>query len=45
MEKDKKNDAQGVQEIRLTKIGEAEWNQLLTYDAFIASWIVAFRSI
>ena len=45
MEKDKKNDAQGVQEIRLTGIGQAEWNQLLTYDAFVASWTAALRII
>lgn len=43
MEKDKKNDAQGVQEIRLTGIGQAEWNRLLTYDAFVASWTAALR--
>ena len=45
MEKDKKNDAQGVLEIRLTRIGEAEWNQLLTYDAFVACWTAALRTI
>ena len=45
MEKDKKNNAQGVQEIRLTEIGQAEWNQQLTYDSFVASWTVAFRAI
>ena len=45
MKKDKKNDAQGVQEIRLTGIGQAEWNQLLTYDAFVASWTAALRII
>lgn len=38
MEKDKKNDAQGVQEIRLTEIGHAEWNQLLTFDDFGDCW-------
>ena len=45
MEKDKKNDAQGVQEVRLTEIGRAEWNHPLTYDAFEASWIKAVSSI
>jgi 3-dehydroquinate synthetase len=45
MEKDKKNDAQGVQEVRLTEIGRAEWNQPLTFDAFEASWIKVVSSI
>lgn len=45
MEKDKKNNAQGVQEIILTDIGQAEWDQLLTYDAFVANWTKALRSI
>ena len=45
MEKDKKNDAQGVQEVRLTKVGSAEWNQLLTFDAFEANWIKALGRI
>ena len=45
MQKDKKNDDQGVQEIRLTKIGRAEWNQLLTFEAFEASWNQAVSSI
>jgi 3-dehydroquinate synthetase len=38
MEKDKKNDANGVQEVRLTDIGQAEWNQLLSRSAFGTSW-------
>lgn len=45
MQKDKKNDGQGVQEIRLTEIGRAEWNQLLTFEAFEASWIQGVSSI
>jgi 3-dehydroquinate synthase len=45
MEKDKKNDARGVQEIGLIGIGHAEWNQLLTYDAFVGSWTAALRTI
>lgn len=45
MQKDKKNNAQGVQEIRLKEIGRAEWNQLLTFEAFEASWIKAGSSI
>ena len=45
MEKDKKNDANGVQEVRLTDIGQAEWNQLLSRSAFGTSWSSAHRGL
>ena len=45
MEKDKKNDTNGVQEVRLTKIGQAEWNQLLSRSAFEISWSSAHRGV
>ena len=45
MQKDKKNTAQGVQEVVLTKIGQAEWNQRLSFTAFTDSWSSATASI
>jgi 3-dehydroquinate synthase len=45
MEMDKKNDTNGVQEVRLTDIGQAEWNQLLSRSAFGTSWSSAHGGV
>lgn len=45
MEMDKKNDTNGVQEVRLTNIGQAEWNQLLSRSAFGTSWSSAHGGV
>jgi len=44
MVKDKKNDTQGVQEVRLTSLGSAKWNELLTFTEFEANWTAAHAS-
>jgi 3-dehydroquinate synthase len=38
MKKDKKNDALGVQEILLREIGQATWNEPLSFADFETSW-------
>ena len=45
MQMDKKNNAQGVQEVALTKIGHAAWNQHLSFTEFANSWSSAHGTL
>ncbi len=45
MKKDKKNDIRGVQEVSLTKIGHAVWNQPLSFSEFATCWTKAHEGV
>ena len=45
MRKDKKNDTRGVQEVSLTEIGHALWNQPLSFSEFETCWTKAHGGV